>query len=186
MRARAMRLSRLLLAFGLAAAATLAAPTARAADDPYRALGDIPVQHEGRVKPLDTYARLEVKQVYGRETIKLCDAEGEVLARWAPLPALLDWSARPNFWNEQDVILMDYLPLKGLLLASQVRAAYAEAKATPPADATKVTPDDLRALAERKDLAPKAAARLKTLAAKLGADNKWLSNDDLESAQVDV
>ncbi len=34
--------------------------------------------HEGRVKPLDTVAREEVKQVYGRETIKLRDPREEI------------------------------------------------------------------------------------------------------------
>ena len=34
--------------------------------------------HEGRIKPLDTVAREEVKQIYGRETIKLHDPAEEI------------------------------------------------------------------------------------------------------------
>ena len=44
----------------------------------YELVGKVPVMHEGRVKPLDTVAREEVKQVYGRETIKLRDPHEEV------------------------------------------------------------------------------------------------------------
>ena len=44
----------------------------------YALIGKVPVMHEGRVKPLDTVAREEVKQVYGRETIKLHDPREEI------------------------------------------------------------------------------------------------------------
>ena len=44
----------------------------------YDQLGQVAVMHEGRVKPLDTVAREEVKQVYGRETITLRDPREEV------------------------------------------------------------------------------------------------------------
>jgi hypothetical protein len=39
----------------------------------YETIGKVAVLHEGRIKPLDTVAREEVKQIYGRETIKLHD-----------------------------------------------------------------------------------------------------------------
>ena len=44
----------------------------------YELIGKVAVMHEGRVKPLDTVAREEVKQVYGRETIKLRDPREEI------------------------------------------------------------------------------------------------------------
>src|SRR6267154_2073372 len=69
------------LTLGLALTAALAVPAARAAEDDgpkavgtgpaYRTLGRLPVLHEGRPKPLDTLAREEVKQIFGRETIKI-------------------------------------------------------------------------------------------------------------------
>ena len=44
----------------------------------YELIGKVAVMHEGRVKPLDTVAREEVKQIYGRETIKLRDPNEEI------------------------------------------------------------------------------------------------------------
>jgi len=44
----------------------------------YELIGKVAVLHEGRIKPLDTVAREEVKQIYGRETIKLHDPAEEI------------------------------------------------------------------------------------------------------------
>ena len=79
--------------------------------------------HAGRVKPLDTVAREEVKHVFGRETIKLHDAAGEVVETWGPVGAFLDWMVRPEFWDDQPFILVDYLPLRQLILADSIRPA---------------------------------------------------------------
>ena len=72
---------------GLALAGMLAAVLpARGADEAaspgagpaYELIGKVAVMHEGRVKPLDTVAREEVKQIYSRETIKLHDPNEEI------------------------------------------------------------------------------------------------------------
>ena len=58
--------------------------------------------HAGRVKPIDTLAREEVKQIFGRETIKLLDdAEtNEVSATWGlQSPPCTTGSVRPKFWD---------------------------------------------------------------------------------------
>src|SRR4051794_30682666 len=94
------------LAMGLAL--TAAAPASAPAADPgkpeeprklgrgpaYEALARVAVLHEGRLKPLDTLAREEVRQIFGRETVKLIDpAKGnQVVATWGPVAALYDWS----------------------------------------------------------------------------------------------
>ena len=79
----------------------------------YDQIGKLAVMHAGRVKPLDTVAREEVKQVYGRETIKLRidAAERRCVETWGPVGAFLDWMVRPEFWDDQPFILVDYLPL---------------------------------------------------------------------------
>ena len=76
------------LAFATALATALAAPRSSAAENArpevekygkgpaYKALAALPVQHEGRDKPLDTLAREEIKQIYGRERISFADDEG--------------------------------------------------------------------------------------------------------------
>ena len=76
------------------------------------------------MKPLDTYARLAIKHVYGRERVKVANADQETTTAWEPLAALRDWSLRPEFWNEQEIILidmMDYMPFKRRVLAESIR-----------------------------------------------------------------
>src|SRR3954470_24006540 len=140
-----------------------AARHAMAADDPpaygvgpaYERFGQLAVMHEGRIKPIDTLAREEVKQIFGRETVKLrelalteekkvkpidflpreeveklfgsvndrLDRVGEqVVATWGPVGTLYDWSVRPKFWDDQPIILVEYLPLKRMLLTDQLKA----------------------------------------------------------------
>ena len=100
-------------------------------------LGKVAVLHAGRIKPLDTVAREEVKQIYGRETIKLYDPADEIdkiidpaaaarkgaerrAASWGPVGAFIGWSIVPEFWDEQPFILVDYLPLRHVLVADLV------------------------------------------------------------------
>ena len=111
------------------------------------------VLHEGRIKPLDTVAREEVKQIYGRETIKLHDPAEEIdkilepaaprkpaaeraVQSWGPVGAFLDWIVVPEFWDDQPFILVDSLPLRRQLMAETITKrlkAIAE-KSTTPAD----------------------------------------------------
>ena len=55
----------------------------------YDQVGKLAVMHAGRIKPLDTVAREEVKHVFGRETIKLHDAAGNVVETWGPVARVL-------------------------------------------------------------------------------------------------
>src|SRR3954452_22300770 len=103
----------------------------------YERFGQLAVMHEGRIKPIDTLAREEIKQIFGRETVKLLDAENKVSATWGPVGALYDWSVRPKYWDEQPIILVEYLPLKRLILAGTVQAelsAIADRESTTAAD----------------------------------------------------
>src|SRR5262249_7290779 len=109
------------LALTAAAAATPAA-RAEAADAPkalgtgpaYQTLARLPVLHVGRVKPFDTLAREEVKQIFGRETIKVQDPSrgNKVVETWGPVAAAFDWSVRPEVWDDSPIILVEYVPLK--------------------------------------------------------------------------
>src|SRR5271169_3021786 len=60
----------------------------------YAILGDLPVKHRDRVKPLTSLAIEEVKLIYGRSTIKLLGPDGKTTSSWEPVAALSDWSAR--------------------------------------------------------------------------------------------
>src|SRR3954468_2271715 len=135
------------LALALASGTAAVAPSRLGADAAFETLGKLAVMHQGRVKPLDTQAREEVKQIFGREAaIQLRDASGKVAESWGPVAALYDWGVRPDFWDEQSFILVDYLPLKRLILADAIQArlkATADKPATSAADRAA-----LRALAD--------------------------------------
>ena len=79
------RISKRLAGLALAGMWAAAVPALGAGQDrspgagpAYELIGKVAVMHEGRVKPLDTVAREEVKQIYGRETIKLRDPNEEI------------------------------------------------------------------------------------------------------------
>ena len=108
----------------------------------YDQVGKLAVMHAGRIKPLDTVAREEVKHVFGRETIKLHDAAGEVVETWGPVGAFLDWMVRPEVWDDQPFILVDYLPLRRTILADSIKTRLKELAAkstTSDADRTELT-----------------------------------------------
>ena len=163
----------------------------------YETLAKVPLMHAGRIKPLDTLAREEVKQIFGRETIKLHDSANKVVATWTPVAALFDWSSRPEFWDDQAFLLVEYLPLKRLLLAETIETrltAIADKPETAPADR-----DALKALAARKEAltagdlnaflgtsrvtGPDRAA-VASLAGALSEEHRWLSPRELEQARV--
>ncbi len=188
----------LVVALALAAVGASKPATKLGADLAYRTLGGLPVMHAGRIKPWDTVAREEVKQIYGRESIKLVDAEGNPSETWAPSAALLDWSARPDFWNDRSFILVEYLPLKRLILKADLEArlaaieAAAETPAAAKAEARSLAKDEsptasaLRALAGHEGLADRDRAGLRELAVLLSEEHKWLSPRILEEAKVQV
>ncbi|MDB5352952.1 MAG: ABC-type transport system involved in cytochrome c biosis, permease component [Planctomycetota bacterium] len=178
-------------------AASLAADQPRTSgENGYRVLGELAVQHSGRIKPLDTYARQTVKHVYTREIIKLRDLKGEEVGRWEPLAALLDWQARPDFWNAQEIIAFEYLPLKQKLISVPAREALAElaksgklsaadqASVEKAAKDPNVTTADLKAAAVLPGVPDALAAKLKTLAHKISPDQKWLAPQDLDEGRL--
>jgi ABC-type transport system involved in cytochrome c biogenesis permease subunit len=63
----------------------------------------------------------EVKLIHGGSPLRLIDPDGKAVSSWEAVAALLDWSARPEFWDEQDFVLVEYRPLIRLLVASSDR-----------------------------------------------------------------
>lgn len=201
-------------------AQALVVGSAVAADQPgagpaYEAIGKVPVMHAGRVKPFDTVAREEVKQVYGRESIKLGDPAAEIAlfldsksqsakpksnepARWGPVGAFLGWLVAPEYWDDQPFILVDYLPLRRRIVADSLatRLTAIAAKSTTPAG-EKTTLEKLAAdpAPTSKELAEFLASSqlpledkktVAELAAKLSEEHKWLTPRELDEARVRV
>jgi ABC-type transport system involved in cytochrome c biogenesis permease subunit len=179
----------------------------------YELLGKVAVMHEGRIKPLDTVAREEVKQIYGRETINLHDPAEEIdkilepaaaakraaeriVQSWGPVGAFLDWIVVPEFWDDQPFILVDYLPLRQKLMAETITKrlkAIAE-KSTTPADekpllqklAARSEPDQaaLADLARTSKLPIEDRKTIAELAAKLTEEHKWMTPRELDECRV--
>ncbi len=182
----------------------------------YELIGKVAVMHEGRVKPLDTVAREEVKQVYGLETIKLADPREEVekiidpaswqakvntewpVENWGHVGAFIGWSIDPGFWDDQPFILVDYLPLRREIVAQTVTTRL---KAI--ADKSTTAGDEkaaLQELAELKDVTSAQLAKfahdsklpiddrrtIAELAAKLSEEHKRMTPRELEEARIAV
>jgi len=164
----------------------------------YRAFGELPMMHIGRVKPIDTVAREEIKSIFTRETIKLPGKDGKPGSTWMPVAAFLDWSVRPKFWDEQPIIAVEYLPLKRMIFAEEVHLALegiAGKAATPEATRTRlkeltnlveVDASEIRNVVRDSGLPKEDGELLLALAAKIGEETKWLAPEDLENAQVSV
>ena len=175
-----------------------APPVALGSGPAYQILAQLPMMHEGRLKPIDTVAREEVKQIYTRETIKLPAHDGQPAATWQPVAAFLDWSVRPKFWDTQPIINVEYLPLKRLLFADEVHLALegiAGKAATPEATRTRlkelahfvdVDAAEIRNVVRDSGLAEEDGKSLLALAARMGEETKWLAPEVLEAAQVTI
>jgi len=164
----------------------------------YEILGELPMMHAGRIKPIDTVARQEIKSVYTRETIRLTSEDGKLVTSWAPVAAFFDWSVRPKFWDAQPIIAVEWLPLKRFILRGELasalesiagRASVAEAdRARIKAVAAKDEIDAaaIRGIIRAGKLAEADEKAVEKLAAKVGEETRWLSPDDLEDAEVRV
>ena len=182
----------------LALALSASAASAQVDSKGYEQLGDVPVMASGRVKPLDTYAREEIKQLHGRETIKLRDLKDEVIAIWPAVAALVDIPARPEFWDKQDILLVEYLPLKQRILHASVKklleviaAEKSSADASrsgfeAAAKSAEFDPTELAKLSTAAGLTDDRVKALRTFAWKLDQGHKFLSAQDLNGAMVEV
>ena len=162
----------------------------------YDQVGKLAVMHAGRVKPLDTVAREEVKHVFGRETIKLHDASNTLVETWGPVAAFLDWMVRPEFWDDQPFVLVDYLPLRQAILTDSTRSRLKDvaARESTPADdrialsrlaeSTELTTAAITAYLNGSKLPEADRKTVAELASRLGEEHKWLTPRELEDAKV--
>lgn len=184
---------------GLAILLSAVVSNARAAEDSAKILGNIAVMEAGRVKPLDTVARHEVKQIFGRETIKLTGTDGKEI-KWGPVAAFIDWQmpTRDEFWDNQAFILAEFVPLKEQILAEPIKSAIKAAIEDSATDAIAkialetlakeavITHDQLKTLLETAKLPETHKGSLSEQLKKLGVGSKWVSPKDLEAAKVTV
>jgi ABC-type transport system involved in cytochrome c biogenesis permease subunit len=180
----------------------------------YESIGKVAVMHEGRVKPLDTVAREEIKQVYHRETMKLRDLNDEVeaildpqghakkaaagsrVAKWGPVGAFIGWTLSPEYWDDQPFILVDYLPLRRKIVAETLTSrlnAIAEKSTTADdeksslrklAAGPETTAAELTAFVRGSKLPAEDKKTIAEVAVKLSEEHKWLTPRELEEAKI--
>jgi ABC-type transport system involved in cytochrome c biogenesis permease subunit len=180
----------------------------------YELIGKVAVMAEGRVKPLDTVAREEVKQIYGRETIKLRDpneeiekiidpesharkaAAGSTVQKWGPVGAFIGWTVNPEFWDDQSFVLSEYLPLRRRIVDDTLSTrlkAIADKSTTP--DNEKATLEKLAADKEPTEQRLSSYLRgsklpledkktIAEIAVKLHEEHKWLTPRELDEAKI--
>jgi len=75
----------------------------------------IPVLEDGRIMPLDTFARRHTETICNVQEPKLAVVPGEPLAKWHADELLLDWLVRPAAWEEVPFLIAEYEELRTLL-----------------------------------------------------------------------
>ena len=63
---------------------------------------NLPIQHQGRVKPFDTFSREVLRTVYGKENYQNRSA----------VEVILSWLIIPDFWDKTELILIEKKELK--------------------------------------------------------------------------
>ena len=65
----------------------------------------LPIQHQGRIKPFDTFSREILRKVYGKEAYKSRSA----------VEVILSWLLVPDFWENTEFILIEEKDIKQFL-----------------------------------------------------------------------
>ena len=163
-------LAALLLATSAVGAATpdLTTPASRPQPGLSAALAawrEIPVLEDGRIMPLDTFARRLADTVCHAQTPKLATGPGGAAERWQADELLLDWLARPAAWEEVPFLTAEHEEVRkllGLPLFADAPAGRERLKHAAPADVEDCEPlrDRLRAIDDRRRAAMQAGTPL--------------------------
>ncbi|MFM8496520.1 MAG: hypothetical protein ACKOEM_13500, partial [Planctomycetia bacterium] len=76
---------------------------------------EIPVLEDGRIMPLDTFARRHVEAISNTQTPKLATGPDGALVRWQADELLLDWLARPQAWEDIPFLIAEHEEVRKLL-----------------------------------------------------------------------
>ncbi len=103
------------LALALASLTAVAAgptPGLHAALEPWR---EIPVLEDGRIMPLDTFARRHVETISNTQTPKLASGPAGAVVKWHADELVLDWLARPEAWERVPFLIAEHEEVRKLL-----------------------------------------------------------------------
>jgi ABC-type transport system involved in cytochrome c biogenesis permease subunit len=88
---------------------------AESSSDPLAAWRAIPVLEDGRIMPLDTFARRRVETITNAQRPSLGSPESDVPRRWNADELLLEWLARPQAWEDVPLLIAEHEELRELL-----------------------------------------------------------------------
>lgn len=74
----------------------------------------IPVLEDGRIMPLDTFARRKVDAITNAESPKL-SVDGGAAMKWQADELLLEWLVRPQAWEDIPILICEHEELRSLL-----------------------------------------------------------------------
>jgi ABC-type transport system involved in cytochrome c biogenesis permease subunit len=75
----------------------------------------IPVLEDGRIMPLDTFARRHAETICNAQSPRLETGPGGALVKWHADELLLDWLARPQAWEEVPFLIAEHEEVRKLL-----------------------------------------------------------------------
>ena len=76
---------------------------------------EIPVLEDGRIMPLDTFARRHVETICNAQAPRLETGPGGAVVKWHADELLLDWLARPQAWEEVPFLIAEHEEVRKLL-----------------------------------------------------------------------
>ena len=92
----------------------IAAPTP-GLEESLGAWREIPLLEDGRVMPLDTFARRHVETICHSQSPKLATRPAGVPVEWHADELLLDWLVRPAAWQDVPFLIAEHEDLRKLL-----------------------------------------------------------------------
>ncbi len=75
----------------------------------------IPVLEDGRIMPLDTFARRHAETICNSQSPRLETGPGGAVVKWNADELLLDWLARPQAWEEVPFLIAEHEEVRKLL-----------------------------------------------------------------------
>jgi ABC-type transport system involved in cytochrome c biogenesis permease subunit len=139
---------------------------------------EIPVLEDGRIMPLDTFARRMADTVCHAPAPRLATGPGGALVRWQADELLLDWLARPAAWEEIPFLTAEHEEVRkllGLPLFTEAAAGRERLKHAAPADVEDCEPlrDRLRDIDERRRKAMQAGGQFRLEGADAKVEQLW-------------
>ena len=99
----------------LPAAASAGEPPAPGLEPALAAWREIPVLEDGRLMPLDTFARRRAETICNTQTPKLPTGPAGAAVRWHADELLLDWLVRPQAWEDVPFLIAEHEELRKIL-----------------------------------------------------------------------